>query len=218
MPFNVQDWGMIQYRDAWKKQEDLVKSIQSGTSNSTLIMCEHPTVITIGKEGGEQHLLISSEFLQSSHIEVIPINRGGDITLHNPGQMIVYPIFNLMEYKQDLHWFLRAIEQVIIEVLKHYNITSDRIPGKTGVWIDQKRKICAIGLHCSRWVTSHGLAFNISNDINQFEWIVPCGINNMNVTSLSQELGYIPDMNEVKQLCLKEFETIFEKKFGIIIL
>jgi lipoyl(octanoyl) transferase len=103
---------------------------------------------------------------------------------------------------------------VIIEVLKHYHIKSDRIPGKTGVWIDQKRKICAIGLHCSRWVTSHGLAFNISNDINQFEWIVPCGINNMNVTSLSQELGYIPDMNEVKQLCLKEFDTIFEKKFG----
>jgi lipoyl(octanoyl) transferase len=177
-------------------------------------MCEHPTVITIGKEGGEQHLLISSEFLQSLHIEVIPINRGGDITLHNPGQMVVYPIFNLMDYKQDLHWFLRAIEQVIIEVLKHYHIKSDRIPGKTGVWIDQKRKICAIGLHCSRWVTSHGLAFNISNDINQFEWIVPCGINNMNVTSLSQELGYIPDMNEVKQLCLKEFDTIFEKKFG----
>lgn len=214
MPFNVQDWGLIKYRDAWIKQEELVQSIQSGTSHSTLILCEHPTVITIGKEGGEQHLLISSEFLQSSHIEVIPINRGGDITLHNPGQIVVYPIFNLMDYKQDLHWFLRAIEQVIIEVLKHYNITSDRISGKTGVWIDQKRKICAIGLHCSRWVTSHGLAFNISNDIKQFEWIVPCGINNMDITSLSQELGYIPDMNEVKQLCLKEFETIFEKKFG----
>ena len=207
--FVHEDWQLIPFRDAWEKQESYVAQIKKRERPNTLIFCEHPSVLTIGREGGEHNIITKPEYLSSLGVETIHINRGGDITLHNPGQLVGYPLFHLSDYKEDLHWFLRTIEEVIIQVLADYGINSGRVEGKTGVWIDGERKICAIGLHCSRWVTSHGFAFNIYNDLSQFDWIIPCGIPDKKVTSLEKELGYIPSMAEIKEKCLKAFMNYF---------
>lgn len=205
----IEDWSLIPFREAWDRQETYVKEIQQGHRPSTLILCEHPAVLTIGKEGGEHHLKVDPKLLSNLNIEVIPINRGGDITAHNPGQLIGYPLFHLTHFKEDLHWFLRGIEDVIIQVLDEYGIASERVEGKTGVWIQSDRKICAIGLHCSRWVTSHGFALNVNNELSIFDLIVPCGIPDKAVTSLSQELNTTIDMDDLKEKCLKAFISYF---------
>jgi lipoyl(octanoyl) transferase len=141
---------------------------------------------------------------------MIPINRGGDITAHNPGQLIGYPLFNLSEFREDLHWFLRSIEDIIMQVLEEYGIASRRVEGKTGVWIEEERKICAIGLHCSRWVTSHGFALNVNNDLSIFDWIIPCGIPDKDVTSIHRELGKNIDMEDLKEKCRKAYIEYFK--------
>ena len=205
----IEDWSLIPFREAWSRQEAYVRDIQKGVRPSTLILCEHPQVLTIGREGGEQNVKIDPALLSLQGIEMIPINRGGDITAHNPGQLIGYPLFNLSEYKQDLHWFLRSIEDIIVQVLKEYGIVSGRVDGKTGVWIQEERKICAIGLHCSRWVTSHGFALNVNNDLSIFDLIIPCGIPDKEVTSMSQEQGKNADMEELKEKCRKAYLEYF---------
>ena len=205
----IEDWSLIPFREAWSRQEEYVREIQQGNRSSTLILCEHPAVLTIGKEGGEHNIIVSKEILASMNIEPIPINRGGDITAHNPGQLIGYPLFHLSQFKEDLHWFLREIEEVIIQVLKEYGIESGRVEGKTGVWIEYERKICAIGLHCSRWVTSHGFALNVNNDLTLFDKIIPCGIPDKSVTSMSEELGMSIDMEELKEKCRNGFISRF---------
>ncbi|MFM7543813.1 MAG: lipoyl(octanoyl) transferase LipB [Ignavibacteria bacterium] len=199
----IEDWSMIPFREAWSRQEAYVRDIQKGVRPSTLILCEHPPVLTIGREGGEQNVKIDPSLLASQGIEMIPINRGGDITAHNPGQLIGYPLFNLSEFREDLHWFLRSIEDIIMQVLEEYGIASGRVEGKTGVWIEEERKICAIGLHCSRWVTSHGFALNVNNDLSIFDWIIPCGIPDKEVTSIHRELKKNIDMEDLKEKCRK---------------
>lgn len=208
--FRVENWGLIDYNTAWDKQKELVKKIQSGKEQSTLVFCEHPSVITMGKNGTYENLKLSRETLAEKNIEVIDINRGGDVTLHNPRQLVGYPIFDLKEFKQDLHWFLRQIEQSIIDSLKSYQIDSSRVEGLTGVWIDDMRKVCAIGMHCSRWVTSHGFALNVNNDISEFDYIVPCGIEDKEVTSISKELGTEVDFEKLKENVLRKFENNFK--------
>lgn len=205
----IEDWSLIPFREAWSRQEEYVREIQKGTRRSTLILCEHPAVLTIGREGGEHNVTVSGEFLSAMNIETIPINRGGDITAHNPGQLIGYPLFHLSQFKEDLHWFLREIEEIIIQVLQEYGIESGRVEGKTGVWIEGERKICAIGLHCSRWVTSHGFALNVNNDLSLFDMIIPCGIPDKSVTSMSKELGRSIDMDELKEKCRNRFISKF---------
>jgi lipoyl(octanoyl) transferase len=207
--FDIQKWGLIPFRQAWKQQEELVKEIQKGNARSTLVLCQHPTVITIGRNGGMHNIVASQELLADNNVEIIPINRGGDITLHNPGQLIGYPIFRLTDFKEDLHWFLRNIEQAIINVLANFGLNAGQYPGYTGVWLQEERKICAIGLHCSRWVTSHGFALNCSNDISAFNWIIPCGIQEKEVTSLQKELNDTIDLTEIEALCIQEFTKIF---------
>ena len=206
----IEDWSLIPFRDAWSRQEQYVRDIQQGIRPSTLIFCEHPAVLTIGREGGEHNVKIDPALLFMQGIEVIPINRGGDITAHNPGQLIGYPLFHLSEYREDLHWFLRSIEDIIMQVLAEYGIASGRVEGKTGVWIEQERKICAIGLHCSRWVTSHGFALNVNNELSIFDSIVPCGIPDKEVTSMSKELGILVDMEDLKEKCRKAYLEYFK--------
>lgn len=207
--FDIQNWNLIDYEDAQKKQKQLVLDIQQGKANNTLVFCEHPTVITVGRNGSLANIIQSCEYLSSKNVKTIFNDRGGDVTLHNPGQLVGYPIFDLNHYKKDLHWFLREIEECIIQVIATYNIIGHRINDLTGVWIENRRKICAMGFHCNRWVTSHGFALNVNNNLNEFDMIVPCGIKNKEITSIEKEIGTPIAINTVKEVC----EMVFENHF-----
>jgi lipoyl(octanoyl) transferase len=208
----IQDWGLINYNEAWAKQKVIAQEIQKNRNKHVLVLCEHPTVLTVGRAGGTNNILMSPDFLKQMGVDIVEIDRGGDVTMHNPGQLVGYPIFNLSAMKEDLHWFLREIEEAVIEIISHWNIAGGRVEGLTGVWIENKRKICAMGLHCSRWVTSHGFALNVLNNLMEFSYIVPCGITDKGVTSISQEIGSIIEMNDVKKVCIDVFRKRFEKK------
>jgi lipoyl(octanoyl) transferase len=210
--FDVEDWGVIDFRTAWEMQTRIAQDVRSGQRQSVLIFCQHPTVITIGRNGSQKNVLETAEYLSMRNIEAIPINRGGDVTLHNPGQLIGYPIFNLSRFREDLHWFLRGIEDCIIAMLADFGITGERNEGLTGVWIDGSRKICAIGVHCSRWVTMHGFALNVCNDLSDFSMIVPCGIADKSVTSVCAELRSDVAFDEVQTRCRRQFEIFFSER------
>lgn len=205
----IEDWGIIDFTTAWDRQRELVQKVLKCERPSTLVLCEHPRVITIGRGGSFKNIVKTEEELLKENTDIVEINRGGDVTLHAPGQLVGYPIFHLSDFKEDLHWFLREIEECIIELLQEYSVESGRVEGLTGVWIEGERKICAIGLNCSRWVTSHGFALNVNNDIRDFEMIVPCGIENKGVTSLKKELGQDIDFKSVKTRCAE----VFKRKF-----
>ncbi|MFN5423414.1 MAG: lipoyl(octanoyl) transferase LipB [bacterium] len=220
------DLGVIEYGEAWKFQEDLLmqntslkmrlaKGEDVAQTIHHLLFCEHPAVYTLGKSGKQEHVLISKEELQSRNIAYYATNRGGDITFHGPGQVVGYPIIDLERFFTDIGKYLRYLEEVIILTLSHYGIQGSRSQGETGVWIDPEikikaRKICAMGVRCSRWVTMHGFALNVNTDLAYFNSIVPCGIPDKQVTSLQKELGREVDMNEVKALLLSNFEKVFD--------
>lgn len=212
-PLHIEDWGMIDYRAAWERQQQLQRNIQAGERDSTLVFCQHPAVITIGKAGSRANIVLPEEELQRRGVEVIDINRGGDVTLHNPGQLVGYTLFRLTDYKPDLHWFLREIEACIIETIAECGLRGGRVEGLTGIWLEEMRKICAIGLHCSRWVTSHGFALNIANDLREFDYIIPCGIVGRSVTSVYKEqknIVHSPTTFEcVQTLCAQRFQAHF---------
>jgi lipoyl(octanoyl) transferase len=179
-----------------------------------LLLVEHPPVYTLGKSGKLSNLLFSEAERKEKNIEFFHINRGGDITFHGPGQVVGYPILDLEKMQPDLGWYLRSLEEVIILTLADYGITGGRSKGETGVWLDadipgKERKICALGIKCSRWITMHGFAFNVNTDISYFEGIVPCGIENKQVTSLQKELATVVSLAEVKELIKKHFEQVF---------
>lgn len=195
----VQDWGTIDFHDAWRRQRELADAVLRLDHPDTLVFCEHPPVVTLGRTTQQGSLLMSEQLLAARGIEVIPINRGGEATVHNPGQLVGYPIFHLTRSRQDLHWFLRLLEQAVIDTLASAGLPAQRVEGLTGVWIGEARKICAIGIHCSRWVTSHGFALNVTNDLGLFDAIVPCGIRERGVTSLERELPDVPSMPWIKE-------------------
>lgn len=216
------------YKEIWDYQEELLKQnvdikaynreiediSQHKPTTNYLLFVEHLPVYTLGKNGNEENVLISAEELHKQKIDYFHINRGGDITFHGPEQLVGYPILDLDNFKTDLGWYLRSIEETIIATMAEYGLNGDRSKGETGVWLDvgikgRERKICAIGIKCSRWVTMHGFAFNVNTDLNYFNNIVPCGIVNKQVTSLEKELGRKVDMNEVKKKVKKNFERIF---------
>lgn len=226
----VQDLGNMRYKEAWELQESLLQEglkikgearvqgitdpFQLSTSNY-LLFVEHPPVYTLGKSGSMENVLISEEDRARRGIEFYPTNRGGDITFHGPGQIVGYPILDLEKWYTDIGKYLRNLEEVIIRVMAHYGLKGDRSPGETGVWLDpdvkgRERKICAMGVRCSRWITMHGFAFNVNTDLNYFGHIVPCGIQDKQVTSLEKELGYKLEMNEVKQLVINNFSEVFQ--------
>ncbi len=222
-----QHLGRINYEECWKYQEQLTqeiiqikldnrnKKVTTPTPNYLLIV-EHPSVYTIGKSGKENHLLVSQEFLNSINVSYYKVNRGGDITYHGEGQLVMYPILDLENFFTDIHRYVRYLEEVIIRTLNDYGIKGERIKGKTGVWIDASspyaRKICAIGVRSSRWVTMHGLAFNINTQLKYFDYIVPCGISDKKVTSLHIELNRKVDECEVISKVIKYFQEVFECK------
>lgn len=188
---------------------------ESSDTSHYLLFTEHPPVYTLGKSGNKNNVLMSDEELAANNISFFHINRGGDITFHGPGQIVGYPILDLEKFYTDIGRYLRNLEEVIILTLAEYGLKGDRSKGETGVWLDpnipgMERKICAIGVRCSRWVTMHGFAFNVNTDLSYFNNIIPCGITNKQVTSLSKELGRELDISEVKEKVKRNFEKIFE--------
>jgi len=213
-PFEVIDWGLTPYPEAMERQLELVAQRLAGKIGDTLVLVEHPAVYTIGtREGSQKHLTASEEFLKRYNIAVEPTNRGGDITLHAPGQLVIYPIFKLEH--RDLHKHLRLVEEGIIRALGYLGLSSQRVPEKTGVWVCDKasaRKIAAIGVAVRQWVSYHGAALNVCNDLRLFEGIVPCGLVGSAVTSVREELKEnTPTMTEVKKIVEASFAEVFAK-------
>lgn len=232
-----EDLGMMDYQAAWDYQTARHRALVDNKRDNghlppgtypqqhTLIFTEHPPVYTLGKSGSMTNLLLSETQLEEKNIQFFPINRGGDITFHGPGQVIGYPILDLECFFTDISKFVRSLEEAIIRTIAMYGVVGTRVEGYTGVWIqgtpasghigpdnDKKRKICAIGVHLSRWVTLHGWALNVTTPLDYFNYIIPCGIaeKDKSVTSLQQEIGYTPDIQEVKDRLKHHFAEIFQ--------
>jgi lipoate-protein ligase B len=203
------DLGTIDYKDAWDLQKNLFNSRYKKEINDTLLLLEHPHTYTLGKTADRNNLIAEDKFLNQNKISVYDIDRGGDITYHGPGQIVGYPIINLTGWKKDTHKYLRAIEEVIIKTCAEYNIAAGRNQEYTGVWVGDK-KIAAIGIKVSRWITMHGFAFNVNTDLSLFDGIIPCGIKEKSVTSLQNELGRAIEINEVKTFILEKFTEVFD--------
>lgn len=228
------DLGLMNYKEAWDYQESLLqdnvrlKSVANNQMVPTvdhtlhsslptthyLLFVEHPPVYTLGKSGNLENVLINEDQRRAQGIEFFHTNRGGDITFHGPEQIVGYPILDLEKFYTDIGRYLRELEEVIILTLAEYGINAGRSPGETGVWIDasvrgKERKICAMGVRCSRWVTMHGFALNVNTDLNYFDHIIPCGIQNKKVTSIKNELGRKVDIGEVKEKLKKNFSRVF---------
>lgn len=231
------DLGIVNYKVAWDYQEELVQKnvaiktaerktaekkpilqpgsvIQSDTSNY-LLFCEHPPVYTLGKSGHMENVLLSEEQMEEKEIEFFRTNRGGDITFHGLQQVVGYPILDLEKFYTDIGKYLRSLEEVIIQTIAEYGIKGYRSKGETGVWIEpgiagKERKICAMGIRCSRWITMHGFALNVNTDLSYFNNIIPCGIVNKQVTSIEKELGKKVDFGEVKEKIKKNFSRVFD--------
>lgn len=222
MNYKVQfeDLNLINYQKAWDYQEELLKrTIEQKTAGKltqgTLIFCEHPHVYTLGKSGHESNLLINSSFLEKIQASFVHTNRGGDITYHGPGQIVGYPIFDLESLQLTVKQYICLLEESIIRVLAQFNLQSDRLEGATGVWLPAtadkpQRKICAIGVKVSRYVTMHGFAFNVNTNLDYFNYIHPCGFVDKGVTSLRSELDSEQDFEAVKQMLKKQIGEVFE--------
>lgn len=219
-----QSLGLMDYQEAWDYQEKLFKDtidkkirIRNGEegleTENYLLFCEHPHVYTLGKSGDVSHLLLDDKELDEHHAKFYKINRGGDITYHGPGQLVGYPILDLDHFFPDIHKYMRYLEESVIQTLKEYGIESGRVEGMTGVWIDgdkpTARKICAMGVKSSRWVTMHGIGFNINSDLSYFSHIIPCGIQDKAVTSVKQELGREVDMTEISEVLKRKMAEQF---------
>ena len=224
-----EDMGIRSYQPSWDYQEALLlkntqikwaarqneQDVKTTNTEHRLLMVEHNPVFTLGKSGKREHVLVSEEQLKNLGIEFFHINRGGDVTYHGLQQIVGYPILDLDKFKTDLGWYLRSLEQVIIDVMAEYGLKGERSSGETGVWIEPNdpfmaRKICAMGIKCSRWITMHGFALNVNTDLSHFEFIVPCGIQGKTVTSLEKELGHKVDYEAVKEKVKKHFQLIFD--------
>lgn len=228
---NFADWGKIEYCEAWNKQEYILKknlevkaqwfgkteAERDNTIDTShhFIFCEHPHVYTLGKSGFMENLLLNDSRLKELEVSFYKTNRGGDITYHGPEQIVGYPILDLEKYYTDLGRYMRQLEEVIIQTIAHWGIKGERLDGSTGVWIDagikgKERKICAMGVRCSRWVTMHGFALNVNTDLKYFDYIVPCGIVDKGVTSLQKELGKAIPTEHIKRVIREKFETVFD--------
>lgn len=223
--------GLIDYKEAWDYQENLLQEIialksenriltknEKKTTPNYLLFCEHPHVYTLGKSGSEDNLLVDQWQLNKAEATFYKINRGGDITYHGPGQLVAYPIFDLDNFFTDIHKYLRFLEEAVIQTIAEYGLKGERYTGFTGVWLDadnpaKARKICAMGVRCSRWVTMHGLALNVNTDLSYFKNIVPCGIDDKAVTSIEKEIGKKIDLKEVENILKEKLKLIFEFEY-----
>lgn len=217
--------GLIDYQQAWDYQENLFKGTvdqkirirngeESGPTKNYLLFCEHPHVYTLGKSGDKANLLLDDQQLDEHHARFYKINRGGDITYHGPGQLVAYPIFDLAQFFEDIHKYMRYLEEAVIQTLTEFGIESGRVEGLTGVWVDgdkpTARKICAMGVKSSRWVTMHGIGFNVNSDLNYFSHIIPCGIDDKAVTSMEHELGKKVDIDAVAEVLKQKLAALFD--------
>jgi lipoyl(octanoyl) transferase len=212
------NWGLIEYNQAWTKQEEIfnqqitLKSNELATTNH-LILCQHPHVYTMGKSGDDDNLLLNYIQLQAKNASFVKTNRGGDITYHGPGQIVGYPIFDLSNFNIGLKQYIWLLEQAIIQTLEYYNIPSQRLEGATGVWLDvgkpQCRKICAIGVRSSKFITMHGFALNVNTQMEYFQYINPCGFVDKGVTSIQQELGNPIDIQDVERVLVSSLLRLF---------
>ena len=223
----LHDLGLLDYQKAVDYQTKIFnkiidqklknrKSVNKEITQNHLIFVEHPNVYTLGKSGDINNLLLSKEDLEKKEIQFFNTNRGGDITCHGPGQIVCYPILDLDNFFSDIHKYLRYLEEVVIQTLNEFGIKSERSSDETGVWIEPKqisaRKICAMGVKTSRWVSMHGFAFNLNTDLSYFENIIPCGINDKKVTSLEKEKGHKIDVNRAKSILKSNLERVFNLK------
>ena len=206
--FDYSDLGFIDYKEAWDLQKSIFNKRLSGEIPDTFFMLEHPHTYTLGKVAEKENLISNDDQLKELGISVYEIDRGGDITYHGPGQIVGYPIINLKDWKEDTHEYLRGLEEIMIQSCSHYGISSERNSKYTGVWIGN-RKIAAIGIKVSRWITMHGFAFNVNTDLNYFGGIIPCGIKDKDVSSLQKELNRQLDIQEVKEVLLQNFKKYF---------
>ncbi|MBS1615054.1 MAG: lipoyl(octanoyl) transferase LipB [Bacteroidetes bacterium] len=227
----IMDWGLVEYGEAWQRQEaflatqlqlkrdwnlaDASTRTPQPPTQHRLFLCGHPPVYTLGKSGLMEHLLLNDARLNQLGVSFYKTNRGGDITYHGPGQIVGYPMLDLEKFFTDLGRYMRSLEEVIIRTLAPYGIVAGRLPGATGVWLEPEnpgraRKICAMGVRCSRWLTMHGFALNANTDLSYFSHIVPCGISDKGVSSIQQELGREVDEAELKQRLIQEFLQVFE--------
>ncbi len=217
------DWGLMHYHEAWAHQTRLFDQIleikksnrdkADGAPQPTpnyVIFCEHPHVYTLGKSGKEENLLVPWEQLHTLGATYHRINRGGDITYHGPGQLVAYPVMDLENFFTDIHRYMRTLEEAVIQTLRHFGVDGTRVPGLTGVWLQNPdRKICAMGVKTSRWVTMHGLALNVNTDLSYFDHIVPCGIDDKAVTSMQRELQHPVPMEEVNKVLRAQLFHLF---------
>ncbi|MCT3846208.1 lipoyl(octanoyl) transferase LipB [Elizabethkingia anophelis] len=225
-----QELGVLDYQSAWDYQEKLLKSnidikinnrqLQPEDTTETenhLLFVEHPHVYTLGKSGHEENMLANNDMLKEIDATYVKTNRGGDITYHGYGQIVGYPVLDLENFYTDIHRYMRELEEIIIRTIAEYGLKGERSPGETGVWLDvckpYARKICAMGVKASRWVTIHGFALNVNTDLRYFEYIIPCGIKDKQVTSLKRELEREVDMEEVKLKIKKHFQDVFQTEW-----
>jgi lipoyl(octanoyl) transferase len=216
----IVDVGLIAYAEAWELQKRLVTARKNGAIGDVLLLCEHPHVITLGRNGKREHLLASEQVLRQKGVEFHSSDRGGDITYHGPGQLVGYPILNLAAIRKDVVWYVRMLEEVMIRATAEFGITAERVAGKTGIWVrgtasdsnasaNTEEKLGAIGVHISRWVTSHGFAYNVSTDLRYFDLIVPCGITGRKATSLEKILERAVTLKQAVQPVVRNFGEVF---------
>jgi lipoyl(octanoyl) transferase len=202
-PLLITDLGLLSWSDAYALQQRIVAARKAGAIDDVLLFCQHPHVLTLGRNASQKNLLASEHVLRQKNVELRESNRGGDITYHGPGQIVGYPILNLDLIRRDVHWYVRTLEEAMIRTSADFGISAYRIPGKTGIWVQPpgnipEEKLAAIGVHISRWVTSHGFAFNVSTDLRYFDLIIPCGIADRKATSLEKLLHRHVSQDEVK--------------------
>ena len=204
------EWiGRVAYGDAWEMQRRIFDEVLRGERPNTFLLCEHPDVITLGRNArSDANLVLSRELLLANGYEVFDVDRGGDVTYHGPGQLVGYPIIRLADFREDLGWYMRSIEELIIRAIAHYGLEGGRRDGMSGVWCGD-RKVCAIGVRASRWVTMHGFALNVTTDLDRFSAIVPCGIADYGVTSIAAESGTAVPLQDVARRVVESWDEVF---------
>jgi lipoyl(octanoyl) transferase len=218
-PVLLVDLGLVSYTEACTLQQRIVQARKAGEIDDVLLLCEHPHVITLGRNGRRENLLASEQELRQQGVEFHATNRGGDITYHGPGQVVGYPILDLTKMNTDVHWYVRSLEEIMIRASADFGITAFRVPGRTGIWVQSQgqnegteEKLAAIGIHLSRWVTSHGFAYNVATDLHYFDLIVPCGISDRQATSLEKLLSRTVAVGPVKSRLVHHLGELFSLK------
>jgi len=217
-PLNILDVGLEPYDSVLDLQHQLVRARRDGLVEDTLILVEHPPVITLGRRGDENNILVSSQYLSDLGVEVRRVERGGDVTYHGPGQLVGYPILDLRQHRQDVGWYMHSLEEVLVRTLSDFGIPTKRLPGNIGVWLDKHRKIAALGVRIEDWITYHGFALNVAPDPAHCELVVPCGLVGKEVTSMAAVLGSVVSMAKVRERASGNFATVFGMKMRKIAL